>query len=259
MSIINTKQINSPLNITGSLFGTASWATNVVNGSNIDLSSYVTTSSYNAFTSSVLTTSSFNSWTGSTNSRFSGTSSFATTSSHALNGGVTAITAGTGISRDTATGNVTITNTAPDQVVSLTNGGSISITGTYPSFTIQNTAPFPGFGYSQLLYIFSQEGGNAPSYAFSLNTTEANFTFKRQGTGYYQLKAEGGATPFTANLTAVYLTPGYTVGTFDNSNRFAVWFEIINTSTINIYSYDVGANAPTDDVFNQATLDIKIF
>lgn len=31
MSILKTKQINSPLNITGSLYGTASWAENVVN------------------------------------------------------------------------------------------------------------------------------------------------------------------------------------------------------------------------------------
>ena len=34
-----------------------------------------------------------------------------------------------------------ITNTAPDQTVSLSNGTGISVSGTYPNFTITNTAP----------------------------------------------------------------------------------------------------------------------
>ena len=48
-----------------------------------------------------------------------------------------ALTAGTAID---LTGNV-VTNTAPDQVVSLTGGTAISTSGTYPNFTIDNTAP----------------------------------------------------------------------------------------------------------------------
>ena len=55
--------------------------------------------------------------------------------------GVTSIIAGTGVSVDTATGDVTVTNSAPDQTVSLTNGTAISVTGTYPDFTITNDAP----------------------------------------------------------------------------------------------------------------------
>lgn len=53
-------------------------------------------------------------------------------------------TAGTGISIGgspvTTSGSITITNTAPDQVVALTAGTNISITGTYPNFTINSTA-----------------------------------------------------------------------------------------------------------------------
>jgi len=56
-----------------------------------------------------------------------------------------AATAGTGISVSgspiTTTGTLTITNTAPDQTVSLTASTGISTSGTYPSFTITNTAP----------------------------------------------------------------------------------------------------------------------
>ena len=50
-----------------------------------------------------------------------------------------AISGGTGISYAPSTG--IITNSAPDQTVTLSNGTAISVTGTYPSFTIANTAP----------------------------------------------------------------------------------------------------------------------
>jgi hypothetical protein len=51
-----------------------------------------------------------------------------------------AAAAGTGISVSgspiTTSGTITITNTAPDQVVSLTGAGTTAVTGTYPNFTI---------------------------------------------------------------------------------------------------------------------------
>ena len=51
-------------------------------------------------------------------------------------GGVSSLTAGTGISLDVTTGDITVTNSEPDQTVTLTDGTGITITGTYPSFTI---------------------------------------------------------------------------------------------------------------------------
>jgi hypothetical protein len=57
-------------------------------------------------------------------------------------------TAGTGISVSggpiTTSGSLTITNTAPDQVVSLTGAGTTSISGTYPNFTITSDDQFDG-------------------------------------------------------------------------------------------------------------------
>ena len=54
------------------------------------------------------------------------------------------LTAGTGISVSggpiTTAGSITVVNTAPDQIVSLTGAGGTSITGTYPSFTISSTS-----------------------------------------------------------------------------------------------------------------------
>ena len=54
------------------------------------------------------------------------------------NTGVLSNIAGTGISINNATGNSTITNTAPDQTVVLTGSGGITITGTYPSFNVDS-------------------------------------------------------------------------------------------------------------------------
>jgi hypothetical protein len=54
---------------------------------------------------------------------------------------VVALTGGTAISVTGTYPSFTITNTAPDQTVSLTAGTAISITGTYPSFSVTNTAP----------------------------------------------------------------------------------------------------------------------
>jgi hypothetical protein len=54
------------------------------------------------------------------------------------------LTASTGISVTNGAGSVTITNTAPDQVVSLTGAGTTSISGTYPNFTISSDDQFDG-------------------------------------------------------------------------------------------------------------------
>ena len=51
-------------------------------------------------------------------------------------GDVNSVAAGTGITVDQTTGAVTVTNSAPDQTVSLTDGGNMTITGTYPNFTL---------------------------------------------------------------------------------------------------------------------------
>ena len=95
MSTFRSEQLRQPLNITGSLYGTASYATTAsyaLNGGGSTTN-----------TSGLLTTSSFNSWTGSSTSQFSGTSSYATTASYALNGG------GASVSYITASGPFSLT------------------------------------------------------------------------------------------------------------------------------------------------------
>jgi hypothetical protein len=54
------------------------------------------------------------------------------------------LTAGTGISTSGTYPNFTITNSAPDQTVVLTQGGTTTITGTYPNFTISSADQYTG-------------------------------------------------------------------------------------------------------------------
>ena len=52
---------------------------------------------------------------------------------------VVGINSGTGISTSSTSGIHTITNTAPDQIVSITGAGISNVTGTYPNFTVTST------------------------------------------------------------------------------------------------------------------------
>jgi hypothetical protein len=64
-----------------------------------------------------------------------------TVTSVAANGGTGISVSGSPI---TTSGTLTITNTAPDQTVAIASGTGISVTGTYPSFTVTNTSPSLG-------------------------------------------------------------------------------------------------------------------
>lgn len=54
------------------------------------------------------------------------------------------LTAGAGISVTNGAGSITVTNTAPDQTVTLTAGSNMTITGTYPNFTLSSSDQFVG-------------------------------------------------------------------------------------------------------------------
>jgi hypothetical protein len=57
-------------------------------------------------------------------------------------GGSVDVVEGTAIDiADDGSGNIQITNTAPDQTVGVTGGTGISVSGTYPNFTVTNSSP----------------------------------------------------------------------------------------------------------------------
>lgn len=54
------------------------------------------------------------------------------------------LTAGTGISITNGSAAITITNSAPDQVVTLTGGGTTTVSGSYPNFSITSADQYVG-------------------------------------------------------------------------------------------------------------------
>ena len=54
---------------------------------------------------------------------------------------VNSLNVGIGLSGNSTTGNITIVNTDPDQIVTISGGTGILTGGTYPNFTIENTLP----------------------------------------------------------------------------------------------------------------------
>lgn len=101
-----------------------------------------------------------------------------------------ALTIGSGLTGTSYDGSsaVTITNAAPDQTVVLNNGTGISVTGTYPNFTITNTAP--------------SSGGTVTSVGTGTGLTGGPIT--SSGTVDFAVAAVGtwAATPSSANLAA---------------------------------------------------------
>jgi hypothetical protein len=142
--------------ITGSLFGTASWASNSITSSYIlnavsasfastasflPVGTYSITSSWatNALTASFLPVGTYNitsSWTQSASQAIS--SSFVTTASYALNGGVTQIIAGTNISISPSNGlgAVTITSTGGGGSSTQIATGSVTASVSLTQFSV---------------------------------------------------------------------------------------------------------------------------
>jgi hypothetical protein len=107
------------------------------------------------------------------------------------------LTASTGISVSggpiTGSGSITVTNTAPDQTVVLTAGTGISTSGTYPNFTITNTAPSSGGTVTSVTGTAPvvSSGGNTPAISMAAATGSVNGyltstdwnTFNNKGSG----------------------------------------------------------------------------
>ena len=114
-------------------------------------------------------------------------------------------------------------------------------------------------GYTQLLQIFSQTGNSAPTVDYEpINTTGDTYTWDYLNPGEYRLNSVS-STPFTAGKTSVILSPGYTNGTFASGNEYIFHYEILNDTKIKICVQKIGDGGGIDNIFSQATLDIKIF
>jgi hypothetical protein len=124
---------------------------------------------------------------------------------------VNSAAAGTGISVSGATGAVTITNTAPDQTVSLTAGTGISTSGTYPNFTITNTAPSSGGTVTSVAALTLGTTGTDLSSTVANGTTTPVITLQVPTASATNRGALSAAdwTTFNSKANAFTYTTGY--------------------------------------------------
>jgi len=120
------------------------------------------------------------------------------------------LTASTGISTSGTYPNFTITNSAPDQTVALTAGTGISTSGTYPNFTITNSAPdqtvaLTGAGTTSI-------SGTYPNFTITSNDAySGTVTSITAGTGL-----TGGT--ITTSGTVALATTAVTAGSYTATN-----------------------------------------
>ena len=153
-----------------------------------------------------------------------------------------AATAGTGISVSgspiTSSGTLTITNTAPDQTVSIASGTGISATGTYPNFTVTNTAP------DQTVALSNGTGisvtGTYPNFTIT-NTAPSSGGTVTSVTATAPVASTGGTTPVISMPAATTSVSGYLTNTDWNTfNGKANAF----TYTTNYIPYGQGTTTP---------------
>ena len=141
----------------------------------------------------------------------------------------TSLSAGTGITvSPVAGGGLTVTNSAPDQTVSITGAGGAVVTGTYPSFTITTpsgtvtsvtgTAPIASTGGATPAISISQATTSTNGY---LSSTDWNTFNNKQPAGTYvtsvsatsPVTSSGGTTPTIAMPAATGSVSGYLTST----------------------------------------------
>ena len=90
------------------------------------------------------------------------------------------LTAGTGISITNGAGAITVTNSAPDQTVSLTGAGATTISGTYPNFTITSVNTTYSAATSTVLGLIELASDTVQSTAANAVTSTASRTYGLQ-------------------------------------------------------------------------------
>ena len=180
--------------------------------------------------------------TGAGTTSISGTyPNFTITSDDQFDGTVTSVglTAGTGMSVSggpiTTSGSITVTNTAPDQVVSLTGAGTTSISGTYPNFTITSDDQFDGtvtsVGGTGTVNGISLSGTVTSSGNLTLGGTLSGVNLGTQVTGTLPI-ANGGTGETTRQAALDALAGAVTSGQYLRGNGTDVVMSAIQAADV---------------------------
>lgn len=136
------------------------------------------------------------------------------------------LTAGTGISITNGAASITIANSAPDQVVSISGTSPVSVSGTYPSFTIsmtQASGSVNGWLSSTDWNTFNNKGngtvtsvsGTGGYGGLTLSgtvTSSGNITLGGTPTGTWPISVSGNAAGLSATLAVASGGTGATTG-----------------------------------------------
>lgn len=142
------------------------------------------------------------------------------------------VQAGTGVTLSESPANtLIITNSSPDQTVSLSNGTGISVTGTYPSFTITNSSPNVTTDLTLT--------GSGPYTLNSSDGTDVTFT---QGTGMTLVRSSNDLTITNAAPDqTVVLTDGTGISVTGTYPNFTITNTVTNTDAQNL---SIGGSGP---------------
>ena len=160
------------------------------------------------------------------------------------------ITASTGISISNGDGSITITNTAPDQTVSLTGSGTTTITGSYPNFNVASADQFVGTVTSVSasvdttgtdIAVAVTNSTTTPAIALSIPTSSASARGALTSTDWSTFNGKQAALVSGTNIKTIN---GQSVlGSGDLSTNAAGGAITINTTTIGAnYTFPVGTN-----------------
>lgn len=178
------------------------------------------------------------------------------------------LTDGTGISvTETTGGAITVTNTAPDQVVSITGAGTSVVTGTYPNFTITSNDEFDGtvtsVGGTGTVNGITLTGTVTSSGNLTLGGTLSGISLTTQVTG--TLPVENGGTGLTSPgasgnvltsngsgwISAPSPGGGIDVYSYDNRNSLRTLVgntdEFVYVDTIGLLRWVAGGTSIDDD------------
>jgi len=176
---------------------------------------------------------------------------------------VNSIVTGVGLSGSSTTGNITLINTSPDQIVSLNEGNNIDVQGTYPNFTISvtgltdNNRFVTGFTYnnSNTFTIFDNSGS---TYSATFNVvTGLTVNGNLSVTGNTNVRALTGTSAFLSGSAQNVLTvvgSGTTSPIFTVQGSSGELFSINDSLIGSLFSVNNISGLPILEVFDDDTI-----
>jgi hypothetical protein len=145
------------------------------------------------------------------------------------------LTGGTGISTSGTYPNFTITNSAPDQTVTLTGAGTTSISGTYPNFTVTSNDQYVGtvtsVGGTGTVNGITLTGAVTSSGSLTLGGTLSGVSLSTQVTGTLPI-ANGGTGETSRQAAMDALAGAVTAGQYLRGNGTDVVMSAIQAADV---------------------------